>query len=203
MIDNKKIDELYLKDIIKKSDYKVYSGDKITEEMINEIRILDKKFFKEEHLWESDYQLQLFNKNKNSIIMVKYNNKCVGYLNYLVITKEKYEQMVNSNTIIDEFILDEVTTFYKSKKNYLTINSVVIDKKHQDSHVIKLLTKKLKRILKQMNSDKYKIAGINSFAVSTDGRKFLEKLGFEKKKELEDNYCLYVLENESLKKYLK
>lgn len=203
MIDNKKIEEIYLKNIIKKSDYKIVYGENIKEDMIKEINFLDKKFFKEEHLWENDYQLQLFNKNKNSIIMVKYNNKCVGYLNFLVITKEKYEQMINSNTIVDEFSLDEVTTFYKSKKNYITINSVVIDKKHQDSYVVKLLTRKLKRVLKNMSFNGYKIAGINSFAVSKDGRKFLENLGFEKYKELEDNCSLYVLEHNELKKYLK
>ena len=77
------------------NDYKVYDGDQIEEKMINEIDLLDKQFFKEEHLWETNYQLQLFNKNKNSLIMVKYNNKCVGYLNYLVIIKEKYDKMIN------------------------------------------------------------------------------------------------------------
>ena len=203
MIDNQKIEEIYLKNIIKKSDYKIIYGDKIKDEMIKEIGLLDKKFFKEEHLWENEYQLQLFNKNKNSIIMLKYNNRLIGYLNYLVITKEKYEQMINSNVIVDEFTLDEVTKFYKSKKNYITINSIVIDKKHQDGYAVRLLTQKLKRILKKMNFNGYKIGGINSFAVSADGRKFLENLGFEKCKELEDNYYLYTLENNKLKDYLK
>ena len=91
----------------------------------------------------------------------------------------------------------------KNKGNYLTINSVVVNKEHQDSYVVRILTKRLKEILKKMNSDKYQISGMNSFAVSDDGKKFLENLGFEQKKKLEDGYYLYVLEGKCLEEYLK
>lgn len=54
-----------------------------------------------------------------------------------------------------------------------------------------------------MNYDKYEISGINSFAVSEDGKKFLENLGFKQKKKLEDGYYLYVLEGMCLEEYLR
>lgn len=185
------------------NDYKVYTGENITLDMLNKINELDKKFYKDEYLWEFDYQLQLFDKNKNSMIIVTCQDKVVGYLNYLVITKEKYDEMINSNITIDEFELDEVIPFYQNKDNYLTINSVVIYKEFQDSDAVKILTNNLNKILKQMHYDNYIITGINGFAVSSDGRKFLERLGFEQQKVLDDNNCLYVLENEKLKEYLK
>lgn len=203
MIESKVIEEKYLKNVRKKTDYKVYQNEQITPAMLKEIRELDQKFFKEEYLWDSDYQLELFNKNKNSIIIVTYKDKVIGYLNYLVITKQKYVETIISDVIIDEYNLEDVTKFYKNKNNYLTLNSIVIDKKHQDGYVIKLLTKRLNKILKQMNSNNYKIGGISATAVSEDGRKFLERLGFEKIKILNDNNCLYVLDKDNLKKYLK
>jgi len=131
VIDRKNIEDIYLKNMNNKSDYKTYQNEQIKDEMLKEIRILDEKFFGSEYLWDEDYQLQLFNKNKDSMIIVNYKNKLVGYLNYLVITEDKYNEMLNSNVIIDSFNIDEVTPFYKSKKNYLTINSVVIDRKFQ------------------------------------------------------------------------
>lgn len=202
-IDEKTIKEIYLKENKKDYfNYKVYENKKITNEMMSELVNLDKKFFKEEYLWDEYYQLQVFNKNKNSLIIVKYKDKVIGYLNYLVITKEKYDEMINSNVIIDEFDLNEITTFHKNKKNYLTINSVVIDKKFQNGYTVKLLTKRLKKILRQLNYNQYKIDGINAFAVSRDGRHFLENLGFERIKVLDDKNYLYVLEDEKLKKYL-
>lgn len=203
-IDENTIKELYLKE--EKKDYynyKVYENKEITPEMIQELGELDKKFFKEEYLWNKDYQLQVFNKNKNSLIIIKYKNQFIGYLNYLVITKEKYDEMINSNVIVDEFNLDEIITFHKTKKNYITLNSVVIDKKFQNGYAVRLLTRRLKKILKQMNYNKYKIEGINAFAVSKDGRHFLENIGFKKIKELEDKNCLYILDEKNLKTYLK
>ncbi|MBE6160312.1 MAG: YgjV family protein [Lactobacillales bacterium] len=202
VIDRKNIEDIYLKNMNNKSDYKTYQNEQIKDEMLKEIRILDEKFFGSEYLWDEDYQLQLFNKNKDSMIIVNYKNKLVGYLNYLVITEDKYNEMLNSNVIIDSFNIDEVTPFYKSKKNYLTINSVVIDRKFQNGYVIKLLTRRLKKILKQKKADKYRIAGINAIAVSEDGKKILEYLGFIEYKVLDDGNHLYVLEGKNLKKYL-
>ena len=203
IIDNKTIEQNYLTNVKKKSDYKIFDGENITEEMLNSILLLDKKFFKDEYLWNLEYQKQLFNKNKNSLIIVTYKNKVIGYLNYLVITKEKYDEMLNSDIIIDDFSLDDVLYFYKSKKNYITINSVVIEKKFQNGYPIKLLTRRLKRNLKKLYKSNYKIGGINAFAVSDDGRKLLDNLGFEKLKDLSDNNSLFVLENDDLKNYLK
>lgn len=202
VIDRKNIEDIYLKNMNKKNDYKTYQNEQIKDDMLKEIRILDEKFFGSEYLWDEDYQLQLFNKNKDSMIIVNYKNKLVGYLNYLVITEDKYNEMLNSNVIIDSFDIDEVTPFYKSKKNYITINSVVIDRKFQNGYVIKLLTRRLKKILKQKKADKYRIAGINAIAVSEDGKKILEYLGFEEYKTLDDGNHLYVLEGKNLKKYL-
>lgn len=170
--------------------------------MLLDIKKLDKRFFDDKYLWDEEYQLQLFDKNKNSMIVVTYKNKLVGYLNYLVIKKDKYDEMLNSDVTIDDFNLDEITTFNKNKKNYLTINSVVIDKRFQDGYIVKCMTRKLKKILKQQNYNNYKIAGINSIAISGDGEKFLKRLGFEKHKLLSDNNILYLLEGKKLKKYL-
>lgn len=197
LLDNKQIEELYAKETRKKEyyKYKVFEGDKITEDMIKDIKYLDNKFYKEEYLWDEDYQISLFNKNKNSMIMVKYENKLIGYLNYLVITEDKYNKIKNSDYTIDDFELDEITKFYKTKKNYLTLNSVVIDKKFQDGYTVKLLTKRLKKIINKMNNNNYKISGIIAIAVSKDGRKFLENLKFNKIKELKDGNVLYELKN--------
>lgn len=206
LLSNEKIENLYLKKWRERSKYykyKVYENEKIDDSLIKKIKNLDKLFFKEDYIWNEDYQLKLFNKNKKSMIMVTYDNNLIGYLNYLTITREKYNNMINSNVSVDNFTLDEITNFYKNKKNYITINSVVINKKFQDGYTVKILTKHLKKILKTLHNNKYYIEGINSIAISKHGQKFLEKLGFEKRKELDNNNYLYVLDGNNLNKYLK
>ena len=51
----------------------------------------------------------------------------------------------------------------------MTINSVVIDKEFQNGITVRLLTSELHNILIEMNSNNYKIVGINGFAVSKNG----------------------------------
>lgn len=203
MIDNKTIEEIYLKNVRKKNDYKIIENKNITEDLINQIKVLDKKFYKDEYIWDDIYQRKVFNKNKKSLIMVLYKNKVIGYLNYLVISKKLYDNMMTSNVITDTFDLDDIVELYKNKRNYVTINSIVIEKSHQNGYAIKMLTKRLKRRLKEYNNKNYKIGAMNAIAVSKDGQKVLENIGFEKNKVLDDDSILYVLHNERLKKYLK
>lgn len=203
MIDSKMIEEIYLKNVRKKNDYKIIENENITENLLNQIKVLDQKFYKDEYMWDDIYQREVFNKNKKSIIMVLYKNKVIGYLNYLVITKNTYDNMITSNVITDTFNLDDIIELYKNKKNYITINSIVIEKSHQNGYAIKLLTRRLKRRLKEYNNKNYKIDAINAIAVSEDGQKVLENIGFEKNKHLDNESILYVLQKESLRKYLK
>lgn len=203
MIDSKMIEEIYLKNVRKKNDYKIIENENITENLLNQIKVLDQKFYKDEYMWDDIYQREVFNKNKKSIIMVLYKNKVIGYLNYLVITKNTYDNMITSNVITDTFNLDDIIELYKNKKNYITINSIVIEKSHQNGYAIKLLTRRLKRRLKEYNNKNYKIDAINAIAVSEDGQKVLENIGFEKNKPLDNESILYVLQKESLRKYLK
>lgn len=206
LLNNENLENIYLKKWRERSKYykyKIYENEKIDDNLINQIKDLDSLFFKDEYVWDQDYQLQIFHKNKKSMIMVTYDNNLIGYLNYLVITKEKYDQIINSDVSIDNFNLDEITRFHKKQKNYVTINSIVINKKYQDGYTIKLLTRRLKKILKNLNNNKYYIAGINSIAISKHGQKFLERLGFTKVKELDDKNYLYALEKESIKKLFK
>lgn len=202
LINRKEIEQLYLNNIRKRKDFKVFESDNIKETMFLDIIRLDNKFFKDEYLWSSEYQKQIFEKNKNSLIVATYKNKVVGYLNYLNITKDKYMDMINSNNTTDEFDLEDISKFYKTKHNYITINSIVIDKSFQNGYVIQLLTNRLRKRLKTIHRDGYKIVAINSFAVSEDGKKFLERLNFEEVKKLKDGNYLYVLENDKLNEYL-
>ena len=50
---------------------------------IENIIELDKKFYKEEYIWNKEYQKKLFEKNNESLIIIKFNNKLIGYMNYL------------------------------------------------------------------------------------------------------------------------
>ena len=202
IIDNKTIDKLYLNNVLKRNKFKVFVNEKVTEEMITSIEKLNTKMFGEKHLWNVEHQLELFNKNNKSMIVVTYNDKVVGYLNYLNITKEKFDEMLNSSLTTYNFSIDDIVSFRKRSKHYITINSIVIDKKFQNGYAIRLITRRFKRELTKLYNANYKIDSVGAIAFSEDGKKLFEKLGFVKVRELKNEDVLYLLANDNLNKFL-
>jgi len=203
ILSKEKIESIFLQSSKNKNKYKILTDKEITQEMLQEINNLDKKYFKEEYTWPTEYQIEIYNKNPKSLLIVTYENKVIGYLNYLVLTKDKYEEMVNSDIAIDYFEINDISKFYRNRKNYITINSIVILKKHQNGIAIKKLLNKFKKELKTLNYNNFRISAINAIAISKDGNKVLKNLNFEMKKELKDGNNLYILEGEKLDKFLK
>lgn len=157
------------------------------EEYIDDIITLDDDFYDQDYLWDNDYQRKVYDRNHDSFIAVSLDNKLVGYLNYLSITKELYDQMKESNEIVDDFKLEDIIPF--GDEIYLTVNSIVILKEHQDGEVIKIINNEF---LKKINN--LSIKGINTIAISPDGNKWAQNMGFTLYKKLDDGNTLYVKE---------
>ena len=97
------------------------------------------------------------------------------------------DSMKESDSIVDDFKLEDIIPF--GDEIYLTINSIVILKEHQDGEVIKLINDEF---LKKINN--LSIKGINTIAISEDGNKWAKEVGFKHCKKLEDNTDLYIME---------
>ena len=163
------------------------------EKYIDDIIKLDDEFYDPEYMWDNDYQLQVYKRNRDSFIAIKYNNTLIGYLNYLSINKGVYDTMKASDITIDDFELNDIIPF--GDDTYLTINSIVIKKEYQDKDVIKIITDGFLNKLKELSNKGINIKGIIGIAISNDGRKFFNNLGFSNNKELSDGHCMYYLED--------
>lgn len=166
---------------------------------LNDIMDIDKSLYEEKYLWTIDEQAALYEKNTDSFIVVGLDNKPIGYLNYLCITKEKYNEMMDSNITVDKFEPNNILK-YSKEDNYITINSVVVRKEHQNKEVVKLITNTFLERLKELEKNNINITAINAEAVSPDGQKFLANLGFTQVKKLDDDNYLYEINNDVVKK---
>lgn len=160
---------------------------------IDEILTLDDEFYDQEYLWDNDYQRKVYERNKDSFIAVIDNDKLIGYLNYLNIKEDKYNEIKTSNIIIDEFNLEDIIPF--TNNNNLIINSVVIDKKYQNTDVIKYITDGLLDKLKELESNGCHIKSLDLTAISNDGAKFAKNLGLDLYKNLDDGNRLFIKED--------
>ena len=166
----------------------IYDVDKY----INQVVTLDNQFYDDEYMWDDEYQKAIYEKNKDSFIACIYEDKLIGYLNYLTITDNMYNKIKTSNVIIDKFELDDIIPF--SNDVNIFIDSVVIDKNYQDTDVVKYLTDGLLSKLKSIDS-KYNIKSLSGTAISEDGKKLLTNLGMENVKLLNDGNNLFIRED--------
>ena len=164
---------------------------------IEEIIQLDNKFYKEEYTWSDEYQKAVYERNKDSFIAVTNDNKLVGYLNFLNISDNVYNQMLKSNVIIDEYDLKDIMPF--TENNNILICSIVIDKEYQNTGVVKYLTDGLLARLKELEKNNYHIKTLSGTAVSEDGQKLLKILGLTDIKLLDDNNHLFINDKDVVK----
>lgn len=181
--------------------FRIVKYNYLTNRVIDKIYNLDKKTYGEDNTWDKDYQRKIYNKNNDSLYMIKYKHDIVGYLNYLNIVEDEYEKLKRIRKVPRLLDLDKIIEFKTNRKNYVLIESINIKKEYEKDETIELINKKLKSFLKLKHKRRVYISSILVLATSTFEKDLCEKLSLNKYKELEDNTYLYELTEDQIKKY--
>jgi hypothetical protein len=196
-MDSSDIENIYL-DVGK---YKILDNNEITDSIFDEIYKLDKKNLKEKDLWDKSLQEEIFNKNKDSFVIITRNDKVIGYLNYLCISKNTYNN-INSNKK-ETLKSKEVKQYSRYDYNYINIESIVITKKYQNKEVFNLMINSFINKVRILENEDYFIKGINATPNNKIFKKIIRSIGLKKKKKFKDNTLLYLYDEEELIKLLK
>lgn len=148
------------------------------------IHSLDMETYSEEYVGKLDSMLSR-NNDSDIIIVVKNENRIIGYMDILSLKEETYKKIINSNIIVDDEIsLSDLKNI--DEGNYLYILSIVIKKEYQNGETIKLILEKYKNFVESIN-----INDILATTISEDGYKFIKRLGFKEIKQLKENETLF------------
>lgn len=172
-------------------DFRIYNHHILNDKIFNKIADLDRNIYSKDLLWSADYQKQLYNKNKDTYSIIKYRNKIVGYINYLVLTKNEYDEIINNNTITVNYNNNDILKYNKSEDNYVIIDSIVIDEKYDNSKVIKLFNKAINKYINEKKKQGFKIADVISIAVNDFEKRILNNSILKYNKVLKDDNILY------------
>ena len=121
----------------------------------------------------------------NIVAVANENNQIVGYINYLTLGNDLYNEIINPD--IDAYLEDpsrrddgitgeQLTKWSKTNPNNLFILSVTIAKKYQDGEVVKLVSNEFRNELIQKENEGYHINSITGDTVSDHGEDFLTML---------------------------
>lgn len=178
--------------ILKKTDsFRIYSHHVLSGKIFDKIAELDRNAYSKDLLWGADYQKELYNKNKDTFSIIKYKNKIVGYINYLVLTTNEYNEIINNNIITVNYNNNDILRYHKNNDNYVIIDSIVIDEKYDNSKIIKLYNKAINKYINKKKKEGFKIGDIISIGVSDFEKRVLNNSILKNNKVLKDNNILY------------
>ena len=106
--------------ILKINKLRIVHGRTLSKNVYTAINKLDEKTYGKEYIWSYDYEKTADSKNKDSLLMLKYNNEIVGYLNYYVLSEEEYFKVINSDEMLKEYDINNIIKFRKTRKNFIT-----------------------------------------------------------------------------------
>ena len=166
---------------------------RVSANTIHTISKLDNKLLDKEYRWSEEKIKGLTKDYKYSYILVKDENKIIGYINILNIKENIYQQMIQSDTLYDNFNKEDILDYIKNRKLYLNLNAIVLSDEYHNSITIKKIENAITRMIKKMKKDRYYIQEICCFAVNYLEEQVLEDLGFEKIKDITNECFLYTM----------
>ena len=158
---------------------------------IHTIGKLDSKILDKEYRWDEAKIIELTKDYKYSYILVKDENKIIGYINFLNLKEEVYNKMIESTVFYDSFTKEDILDFTKNRKAYLNLNAIVLSDEYNNSNTVSKIENAIKRYVRNMKKERDFVQEICCFAVNYLEVKVLEDLEFEKVRDITNECFLY------------
>ena len=178
------------------SKFRILKYRYLSKKMVDEIYKIDLNNFHK--TWDKHYQLSIYRKNKDSLYIIEYKDKFIGYINYLSIDLHEYEKLKRIKTIPDKIDVNEVIPFKINKKNYILIESINIKHDYEKEKMVDLISNKIKSLIKNKHKRRIYIHGILGFALTNFEKDVYQKLNFKVVKKI-DNFVIYELDEDLIK----
>ena len=157
---------------------------------LREIYDLDKQYYDSKNCWDFETIKKIYQQEKQSYILVKDQNKIIGYINILSLKKDVYDTIMNSKTMYDTIKKEDIVSYSLNKKNYyLSINSIVLKNEYQNKDTMDKILHAIRKFIKNKEKNGYHIVKINSYTINEFELSVIEKLNFLKVKTI-NNECI-------------
>lgn len=184
---------------INRDKVKLSSVKDLTDEDMNVIKHLDETCYDSIYRWPLSKLQELYLREKDSYIIIKYKNEIVGYINFLNVTEETYNKVMSSDELIDSYENEEIIPYHRNKKLYINMNSIVLKREYNNKKIVKRIETEINRYINKKLRSNYKIRQIFIYTVNEFEEKIVKQLGFKQVKKITDECILYSKDIRSFK----
>jgi len=141
---------------------------KVNDEIIKQMILLDEQSFFGEDIGIVQKCKEWVKANPNIYTVLMCNNKVVGYINFMPITKDCYQEIKQGKKRDFEIVGQDIVSFEKQKEVYCLFTSIVMDKKHQNGIALRTLWIEF---IKKIKSFNVSICGVVMDCITQIGEK--------------------------------
>lgn len=172
---------------------KVYTTEieSISVDTIDIVDKLDKDNLDKADRWSKKQIKELTLNKEYSYILIKDEDKIIGYINFLNIKKEIYDKMIASNKMYDNFRSEDIISFVEGEDLYLNLNSIVLKNDYDNLYTIDKIVNAIDTYIMNRQKDNYRVQKICCFAVNELETTILTKAIFKKVKNITNECFLY------------
>lgn len=159
-------------------------------DIIPDLMKIEKQVYEPEYCGEYESIRARFLENKDTFVLAYDDTQMIGYLCFLPISEELYYEFIYSDIFHDDDILPkDIMHYYNGVNLYLL--SIAILPQYQNTDVIIQMTNTFSKYLEKKAHNGIIIGNIVASAVTDDGEKFLQNLGFQVLKRVDSQFTLY------------
>jgi GNAT superfamily N-acetyltransferase len=155
------------------------------QKIFDSIQEIDRSVFHYNWLASQESDIERYEAYKDSYLFALYNGEIIGYLCYFPITEKFYELVIEGINIYDGDIASTDICNLKDDLNYIFLLSVAISPEFQKRGISKLFSEILIEEFSRI-----KIRDKVSYAFTIGGEHFLNHIGLETYKEMDDGIKL-------------
>ena len=170
---------------------KVESNKPITDKILSDIEKLDQENYDFEYRWTLDKMKEIYNKEKDSYILIKDKKKLIGYINILNLNNEVYSNIITSDSMLADSDSNNIENYNKRSKLYLNMNSVVLKREYNNKKMLKRVEKNINLYVNRKVRSGYKVSAVFIYVVNELEEQIATDLGFKKVKNITNECFLY------------
>ena len=162
--------------------------------LIRSIIEIDSLAFAESLQGSFEEEYDRFTANRDAYVFLYDDDRMAGYLTLFPIKPELHKRIISEDRVFDSDIPGSMIEQYQPSQIYdLYLLSVAVRPEYQGRGLSRHLIKGFYEYLLNKRSENIHFSSILSTAMTDEGRRFLEKIGLRKKRDLPGGHDLYEL----------
>lgn len=142
---------------------------------------IDKKNYKVNNQVDFETCKSWYDKNPRIYTAITHNSKVIGYINFMPITEECYNNFKTGKLLEQGITADDILIMEPNNSYYCLFSSVVVDKAYQNTEAFTyLISSFYKNMLRFTTENNIKITSIIADCVNNKIEQFVLNSGFKK-----------------------